>query len=101
MLKLLYLLIITMLSQTVSDFILHIYKNKFVTKKTQKFFWGMGYYSMVWRLRDDGIAFEDGVTQNNEKIWKLTKKGLDIAKLLFERQTLENKIDGLLKAEVK
>lgn len=84
------------------DFLLHISKNKFVTKNSQKIVGGFDYYFMIWGLRDAGLVRNDGLTKNNEKIWVLSEKGLKVAEMLPElkkiylrRKEIENKIGEL------
>jgi hypothetical protein len=79
-----------MLSHTLIDFLLQAKKKGFITKKTQTIFSGLGYYLATWRLRDEKLLYNDGVTGSNEKIWKLTEKG-KIMIDLFEKEILLSK----------
>jgi len=81
-----------MLSKQLIEFLLHIKKKGFITKTSQTIFAGLGYYLATWRLRDEKIIYNDGVTgsRNNEKIWKLTEKGKTLVDL-FEKQMFLNK----------
>jgi hypothetical protein len=35
-------------------------------------------------LRDSGIIKENGLTKDGQKIWELTEKGTEVAKILVE-----------------
>jgi hypothetical protein len=85
------------------DFLLHIIKNKFVTKNSQKIVGGVDYYFMIWGLRDAGLVRNDGLTKNNEKIWVLSDTGLKVAEMLPElkkiylrRKEIEDKIKEMV-----
>jgi len=71
-----------LLSEKVIDFILHIYSNGFVTKKTQHLH-PFQYYTMIWYLRDKSLIAENGI-KNNQKEWVMTEKGKKVAVLLKE-----------------
>jgi predicted transcriptional regulator len=68
-------------------------KRGFVTKKTQPFYNGFGYYLMVWHLRDNGIVAADGY-EDTEKVWKLTDKGREVAGLFAKLEELNKKIEA-------
>jgi len=80
-----------MLEKLKTDFLIHIREKGFVTKKTQKMFSGLGYYLMIWALRDRGWIREDGFNESREKIWRLTPKGNEISRLLVERKNIYEK----------
>lgn len=92
------------LNEIKTAFILHIFNRGFITKKTQNIFHGLGYYMMIWSLRDNKIVYEDGVNVDNEKVWRLTEKGKKIGSLLRKRQEIydktlrgiEGRVDSLL-----
>lgn len=71
------------LSNKTINYIVEIYKKGTLTKKTQPLH-ALQYYVMCWHLRDNGVIKEDGLTKNGEKIWILTEKGNELAKLLKE-----------------
>lgn len=87
-----------MFSQQKIEFLKHIYKNKFVTRKTQKIFHLGGYYLMISFLKNDGLIYCDGKTHDNEKVWKLTPKGTELTKLLIDLEKTQNKIKELMKS---
>jgi predicted transcriptional regulator len=86
-----------MLSGLIVDFLLDVKKKGFVTKKSQKIFSGIGYYLAVWKLRDMGFLYNDGITSGNEKIWKLTEKGKALAELLEKYVSVSKKIEEMMK----
>lgn len=65
-------------------FLLHIYKNKDfkVMKSTQKLD-TISYYMMINYLKDEGIVLQTGM-YNQQKVWRLTPRGIRVAKLLVE-----------------
>lgn len=73
-------------------FILHIYKNKDykVMKSLQKLD-TISYYMMINYLKDEGIVVQTGM-QNQQKVWRLTPRGIKVAKLLSE---LKNEMDEI------
>jgi hypothetical protein len=79
----------------VRRFVLHILKKGFVTKKTQDFYSGIGYYLMTWHLRDNGIIVCDGIEQN-KKTWRLTPKGQKLAMLFQEMEEVNKKIEEMI-----
>jgi hypothetical protein len=81
-------------TQKVRNFVIHTLKKGFVTKKTQPFYNGFGYYLMVWHLRDSGVIFADGF-EGAEKIWKLTDRGRELSKLFVRLEELNKKIEEL------
>ena len=81
----------------VRRFVAHIKIQGTVTKKTQKFYNGMGYYGMIWHLRDQGVIVSDGTNSSNEKIWMLTKKGFKISDKFDELTELERQLEELMK----
>jgi len=81
-----------MISHTLIDFLLQIKKKGFITRKTQTLFGMGGYYLATWRLRDEKLIYNDGVTGNNEKVWKLTDKGRVMVDLFEKQITLNKKI---------
>jgi hypothetical protein len=88
-----------MLSKQLVRLVLHIRDKGFLTKRNQKIFSGLGYYLATWKLRDEKIIYNDGVTgeRANEKIWKLTDKGKLLADLLERQILLNKKIDEELR----
>jgi hypothetical protein len=62
------------------DLIKFMYNNKRVTKKDYPI---IGFHIYVWSLRDMGLAVEKG-TDNRKKIWVLTDKGKEVAKMLID-----------------
>lgn len=81
----------------VRRFVRHIKNQGSVTKKTQKFYNGMGYYMMIWHLRDQGIVEEDGTNNSNEKLWVLTNKGKKVCAKFDELEILEKELEELVK----
>jgi hypothetical protein len=63
------------------EFIIWMYDSRKVTKSDCPFF---GFYIHIWGLRDMGIVKEDGLNDKNQKIWKLTSIGIEIAKRFKE-----------------
>jgi hypothetical protein len=86
-----------MLSDTLIEFLLQFKKKGSITKKTQTMFSGLGYYLAIWRLRDDGLILNDGITNRNEKVWRLTERGRDIIQLLEKRVSVEKEIEERFK----
>jgi len=80
----------------VRRFVRHIQKTGSVTKRTQSFYKGMGYYAMIWHLRDQHVVEENGLNNKNEKMWILTKKGDKLCTLFDEFEAIEKKIEGLV-----
>lgn len=85
------------LSDSAREFVEYVRKAGQVTKKTQSFYRGLGYYMMVWNLRDLGILAEDGKNKNNEKIWRLTDKGVEVAEFLKKIRDLNDNMEELIK----
>jgi hypothetical protein len=79
-----------MLTNDFREFIVEINRRGSITKKTQKLYFGGGYYERVWKLRDLGIVNCDGITTDNEKVWVLTSLGKSLAELYIK----ENKLIG-------
>jgi hypothetical protein len=72
------------ISRKVINFILDVYNHGGkITKKQQSLF-SYQYYVMCWHLRDSGIIKENGLTKDGQKIWELTEKGTEVAKILVE-----------------
>lgn len=70
------------------NFLLHINKKGFITRKTQSFYISrIGYYMTIWNLRDLGIIEESG-NDNGEKKWILTGKGEEICEHLEKLKEL-------------
>jgi predicted transcriptional regulator len=79
------------LNERTINFIMLLRKKGGITKKNA----GMGfmsYYSLIWKLRDVGLVYENGIDKSNQKIWSLTNKGERLAGLL-------DNIRGLMKDE--
>ena len=66
------------------DYVIHIYRQPEhkICKSTQKLD-VISYYMMVSYLRDEGVVVQDGI-RNSQKVWKLTPRGLKVARLLVE-----------------
>jgi hypothetical protein len=87
-------------SEKMHEFVLHISKRGFVTKKSQDFFGSMGYYMAIWNLRDAGMIKEDGFDESNQKIWKLTPNGNKLAEYFRQMQEIQKNLDKLVNREV-
>jgi len=85
-----------MLSKQLIDFLILIKKKGSITKRTQNMFRGFGYYLAMWRFRDEGLVYNNGVNNRNEKVWKLTKKGQQLAELYEKRDEIEKKIEEVM-----
>jgi len=83
-------------SERVRQFVLLIFKHGAVTKKTQSLYGTHNYYLAIWNLRDAGMIVEDGVDESNQKVWRLTEKGLRLAKLFADLKLIDEKIDRLV-----
>lgn len=87
----------SLLTDSARTFIEYVKKTGQVTKKTQSFYHGLGYYLMIWNLRDMGILAEDGTNANNEKIWRLTDKGTEVAGLLKKIRDMNERMEEMIK----
>jgi len=70
--------------------------NGFVTRRTQKIFSSIQFYSVIWRFRDLGLVKEVGQYNGNKK-WALTDKGEEffyLTKRLFEIMEEDNERKG-------
>jgi len=61
--------------------IIRMYELGEMTKKNSGIF---GFYSVMWYLRDNGIAMVKEVNPTKDKVWILTEKGRKIAEKLIE-----------------
>jgi hypothetical protein len=71
------------LSKNTIDMILYLFDKEKVTKECSPL-GKLSYYAVIWYLRDIKFVFEDGVNENNQKIWKLSPLGRRIAFNLSE-----------------
>ena len=69
------------LTDKIIEVLLYMKKYGKITKNEYKRF---GFYILMWYLRDNGIAWNDGVDERGMKVWKLTPKGQKIAELIEE-----------------
>jgi len=83
-------------TKKVRTFVLYVKNKGVVTKRTQPFYIGIQYYTMVWHLRDAGIMCEDGKTKENEKRWKLTEMGNEVAKIFKKIEELGDKLEEMV-----
>ena len=70
------------LSSKIIELIEFIYESGHVTKSTRPFLSKIRYYDNIWYLRDCGIVAENGLTDDLQKKWILTEKGLKVAEHL-------------------
>lgn len=85
-------------AEGVRTFVAHIRKHGYVTKRSQPFYHGLGYYMTVWDLRDAGVIAEDGTNEGNEKMWKLTEKGVKLAAMMDKFDKMDTAIKELIKS---
>jgi predicted transcriptional regulator len=71
-----------LLSEKVQDFILHMYSQNGEVRKETQYLIGIQYYTMCWYLRDKKIIEVKKVNKKKQKVWKLTKKGNELAELI-------------------
>jgi hypothetical protein len=78
----------------VRKFVLHCFKKGFITRKSSDIF---GFYMMCSYLRNNEMVYNDGMTSENkgEKIWKLTPKGVELAKKFQQLENIEKDIKEL------
>jgi len=82
-------------------YILMIYKQGFVTRKTQHLI-RMSYHAVTWELRDKGIIREDGIDKDTQqKRWVLTDLGRKMAEHIDALYNLIGAYDGDGKEEEK
>ena len=71
------------LTDKIMNFILVIYKNGYIKRSLQSYD-PVRYYTMIYYLRSNGLIYHDGNDERNQKVWKLTDKGLKVAKIIKE-----------------
>ena len=69
------------LTSKVMDFIVGMYEKGSITKK-ESGMPNLKFYGLCWHLRDNNIAEAQTNNESNEKIWKLTDRGKQIAEHL-------------------
>ena len=69
--------------------LLEMYKNNYVTRKTQTVYSSiLGYYIAIKFLKRHGLIECDGIEKNMMKRWKLTNKGRKLVEHLIEIRKL-------------
>lgn len=78
-----------MLNRYISQLLLQIDKEGFVTRKTQKVYLSsIGFFLALKWLKEKNLVFCDGVDNNNYKVWKLSKKGREVVGYLKKIEEL-------------
>jgi hypothetical protein len=70
------------ITQKVAKFLFLMNRHGKLTYDMQKMSNPIDYYQMMKYLKGFNIVFNDGLSPNHQKIWKLTKQGNEVAKLL-------------------
>lgn len=73
---------LSQLSRNQLQLLIEMFEKKKVTSATQKTFWRYAFYMNIASLRDIGLVQEDGVNENNQKVWVLSEKGHKVAGFL-------------------
>lgn len=72
----------------------HLYNHGAVTRKKQKFYDSyLGFYFATKMLKDNGLVVCDGTTNDNEKIWTLTGKGVEFVSKVLEIEKIIGELD--------
>jgi hypothetical protein len=57
------------------ELLMEIEKKERTTAREQAIYSPFAFYMNIGMLKHYGLVFEDGVLENNRKMWKMTKRG--------------------------
>lgn len=87
------------LSSRVRQLLMQMDYTGYTTRKDQEFYdSNLGFYMIIWKLRDYGLVYNDG-EHNNQKKWMLTERGKKVTNLVKRIDKLLNKPQADGKAE--
>ena len=83
-------MLLTRFSSKHIELLLEIEKKQKTTAREQMIYSPFAFYMNIGMLKHYGLVYEDGILENNRKMWKLTKRG-------YEFISYVRAIEGVLK----
>ena len=95
-------MLMTRFSSKHIDLLLEIEKKQRTTAREQVVYSPFAFYMNIGMLRHYGLVYEDGIMENNRKMWKLTNRGHEFLQYVRAmEEVLKNGEKSVLAADGK